>query len=107
MYIIDMNRSLQFINKMKLLWRVKKFHKKSYSYPSVMTFSTISSSTSGHHCGVTVFRDVRYSDSHERNVMDIYQPSSVEVPRDNDQYAFIYIHGGMWLPGSKIIYGMN
>ena len=66
-----------------------------------MTFSTISSSTSGHHYGVTVFRDVRYSDSHERNVMDIYQPSSVEVPRDDDQYAFIYIHGGMWLRGSK------
>ena len=88
-------RSIQFIDKVKLVWKVKRLDKKSFSV------STITSSTSDHHhhCGVTVFRDVRYSDSHERNLMDIYKPSSVTA--DDNSSSIIYIHGGMWLRGSK------
>lgn len=43
-------------------------------------------------------RDVRYSSHHPRNVLDIYSPKQTNEP---EVPTLLFVHGGMWLRGSK------
>lgn len=49
--------------------------------------------------GVTVRRDVRYASQHPRNTLDIYSP--IDWNWNSRLPVLLFIHGGMWLRGSK------
>lgn len=59
------------------------------------------------HSRVRITRDVRYSDAHERNLLDIYEPDVKLLPRREPSNGLdrpptlLFVHGGMWMRGSK------
>lgn len=50
---------------------------------------------------IHIERNVRYSSNHPRNVMDIYSPNTSETIRKDNVPTLLFVHGGMWLRGSK------
>ena len=55
---------------------------------------------------VEIERDVRYSDDHPRNVMDVYYPKEDDDSESCDLNPYraksvLFVHGGMWIRGDK------
>lgn len=88
---------------LSILKRVGSFGSLRLSIRSVRISLRCSSSSSTKTLfrGVEIERDVRYSPQHPRNVLDVYLPAKDRRCSDNVVPALLFVHGGMWLRGSK------
>ena len=59
-----------------------------------------------HHYAVSMEHDVRYSNVHPRNVMDVYKPvlpnEDGAVLNPYRHKSVLFVHGGMWIRGDKV-----